>query len=321
MKKNIQARKDANPPPNNCISTRTQNKKITHNMTTSSTTLSSKANPHQIAHKQIKSNNTNIQKNNNIINDHEFISYINKLSDIIKTLHKANNTNFTTMKNILENSSNNMKNNANNSKQNKNNNKFEKDNNHYYENLNTINNSFNHIESAFNNFYTNAIVLFKKMKTYKETVESKKALINLDDNKKDNELSLSNSPRKNLLEQNKSNYKQIITNLNTKNFSNDTLDNSNSVDNITKKVETETNETKKKSNFEINVNKKIKKVYNKTPSKALKSIDNSKRGNKDITKNNNTKETEFLSILNENNLLKEKNSQLEKKKQKFDGNN
>jgi hypothetical protein len=70
MKKNIQARKDSNPPPNNCISTRTQNKKIAHNMTTSSTTLSSKANPHQIAHKQIKSNNTNIQKNNNIINDH-----------------------------------------------------------------------------------------------------------------------------------------------------------------------------------------------------------------------------------------------------------
>ena len=67
------------------------------------------------------------------------------------------------------------------------------------------------------------------------------------------------------MEQNKSNYKQIITNLNTKNFSNDTLDNSNSVDNITKKVETETNETKKKSNFEINVKKKSckkKKILN-----------------------------------------------------------
>ena len=185
MKKIIPIKKDSVPHPNNCLSTRGPIKKISHNVTTSSTTLSSKTNIHQIGSMQNKPNNIN---NYNIIYDQEFISYINKLSEIISTLHKTNNTNFTTMKNILENQNNTMKNNQNlyintnsNNKQNKNN-KIEKDNNNYFENLTTINNSFNHIESAFNNFYSNAIVLFKKMKTYKETAEKKKASLNSDNN-------------------------------------------------------------------------------------------------------------------------------------------
>ena len=164
MKKSIPTKKDSIQAPNKSMTSRAQNKKITYNMTETSKNLSSKNNIHQNGPKKTKSNNIkNINNNNNnIIYDKEFISYINKLSEIIKTLQKSNATNFTTMKNILENQNNNIKSNKNtntniNNNQNKN---TEKENNNYYENLNTINNSFNHIESAFNNFYTNAIVLF-----------------------------------------------------------------------------------------------------------------------------------------------------------------
>lgn len=175
MKKNVTTKKDIIQLPNNCISTRGQNKKINHNITSSSTALltHSNINNNLLSSKQNKANN--FTNNNNLIYDKEFISYINKLSDIIKTLHKTNNANFSIMKNILEKSNNNnVKNN--NNKQNKNNNNNDN-------NLNSINSSFNNIESDFNNFYNNAIVLFQKMKSYKETAENKRELLNLNNNK------------------------------------------------------------------------------------------------------------------------------------------
>ena len=247
MKKNIANKKENALSQNNSITTRATNKKITHNLSTTSNALSSKYNSTQIPQKQ--NNVNNATNNNNIIYDQEFISYINKLSDIIKTLHKSNNANFSAMKNILENtnkinSKNNLTNNTNNSKQSKNNNK-EKDNNssnntniNYEENLNSINNSFNHIESAFHNFYINAVSLFKKMKAYKETAEIKKVLKNNNINNNTNnntiteeEENKNNGNRnalhrysrkdKDCLENNKKSLKQIYTiNITNKNDEN-----------------------------------------------------------------------------------------------------
>ena len=315
MRKNTTKKKEAIPIPNSCKSTRGVNKKISHNMNISSRAFPPKNNNPQINSKQNIINN--FPNNKNIVCDQEFISYINKLSDIIKDLHKENNTNFSSIKNILEKSNNNIKNNSNNNNQNKNN-KIEKknNNNNFDDNLNSINNSFNNIESNFNNFYNNAIILFKKMKAYKETAENKNALLNINNNnnrkgnnKEENKKSRGNSfyksPKK-LLDIKKDNLKQII-NINTKNHMNENVDNS--VDKINNKLETDNNDFHKHENYEINVtrrniNNNKKKIFTKTPSKGLISSDN-------II--NNKKEEEIINIIKENNLLKELNTQLENK--------
>ena len=320
MKKNVTNKKEIVPTQNNSLTTRVQNKKMAHNMINSSI-FPSKHDNYQKSSKQNLNKGIN---ENNIIYDQEFISYINNLSDIIKVLYKSNHANFSVMKNLLEN--NNLKADQNEIKLDEdkntikttsenNNDKINiQNNNDYANNINSINTSFNNIESSFNSFYSNAIVLFKKMKSYKEAAENKKTLLKLNNKSgvtdlKKNINSSSSSPKKNLFEFNKKNPKETI-NINTKNNNiNENFDNS--IDKI-KKIETENNNfnenyTKSMENFEINVTRKNnnKKVYKKTPSKDLKSNRNTKTIKKP--------EVDFTSVVQENKLLKEKNLQLEKK--------
>ena len=281
MRKNNTKKKDIISGNINCKSTRGLNKKRPNNTGISSKGVPSKINSSQINSKQNFINN--ISFNKNIVYDQDFISYINKLSDIIKDLYKSNNSNFSSIKTILEKSNNNNKNNINNNNLNKNNKMEKKNTFNYDDNINSINSSINNIESTFNTFYNNAIVLFQKMKMFKETAETKKALLNRNNNKNNNineenrkirRNSFYTSPN-NCFETKNDSLKQII-NINTKKNINDNLESS--VDKIIKKAETDNNEFNKNENYEINVTRKNinhnNKMFTKTPGRSLKLIDN-----------------------------------------------
>ena len=111
-------------------------------------------------------NSSNLSKKSKQISDDNFISLINQLSKIINLYYKSNNPSFLIMKDILANNTIPENDNKNNPKK-KNDKETLLD-----KNLSLVSNSFNQIETSFNNFYSDAKIIFQKLKNYESNINN-----------------------------------------------------------------------------------------------------------------------------------------------------
>jgi hypothetical protein len=111
-------------------------------------------------------NSSNLSKKSKQISDDNFISLINQLSKIINLYYKSNNPSFLIMKDILANNTIPENDNKNNPKK-KNDKEALLD-----KNLSLVSNSFNQIETSFNNFYSDAKIIFQKLKNYESNINN-----------------------------------------------------------------------------------------------------------------------------------------------------
>ena len=268
------------------------------------------------------SNSSNSSKTSSTIYDDNFISLINQLSKIINALYKSNNFNFTKMKNIL----------VNNNKILENNNlktKNEKEN-----NLSNISNFFNQIETSFNDFYSNAKILFQKMKIYETNLSNSnsnannkprynpfKSVDNSNSNNKYNDInSMGNDFENNSNQRINKNIQNNLYN-STNEYSLVKINNQSKKNKITNRssssmINTTYNYSVDKNNYK-SFNKQVKPsknnnktILNSNPNNNLSILSSKKSDNNyndlDIEKNLNL-------ILEENKELKNKNIILEKK--------
>ena len=214
-----------------------------------------------------------IQQSKNSLYDDEFISYINQLCDIIKVLNNSNMSNFSLVKNLLSNYNKNVNEQNKTPKENE------------ILNIKSINTSFNHIETAFNSFYSNAKVLFRKMKKFKNDNYDQKKLTNPKINIENSTLTTATN----------NNFNSTCSNFHLTKVKNvDCISNEN---NDMKKIDCRSS------------SQKYITTYNITEQNKKKNINNNKQSKE--------KSNEYYNLLQENLELKNKTSLLEKKNERL----